>query len=89
LIIFFKNKTYTLLKWKFNFNSLYVGGWKGKEEIYKEWSFILIWIICFQILLFSFCTDLGGSSEYSNEKFEDWSGERFNGKIISPLISRF
>jgi len=26
--------------------------------------------------------DLGGSSKYSNENFEDWSGERFHDNSI-------
>jgi len=30
---------------------------------------------------FSFSADLGGSSQYSNEKFERWSGESFRKKV--------
>jgi len=32
--------------------------------------------------------DLGGSSKYSYETYEDWSGERFRVKSISTRVSR-
>ena len=44
-----------------------VGGREGCVENFQE--VILIGT--------TFSADLGGSSSYSNENFEDWSGERF------------
>ena len=32
--------------------------------------------------------DLGGSSKYSNESFEVWSGERFHVNLIGTWVSR-
>jgi len=32
--------------------------------------------------------DLGGSSKYSNENFEDWSGERFRENSNWSRVSR-
>ncbi|ORY66747.1 hypothetical protein LY90DRAFT_406271 [Neocallimastix californiae] len=32
--------------------------------------------------------DLGGSSKYSNENFEDWSGERFHVNSSWTWVSR-
>ena len=36
----------------------------------------------------SYSADLGGSSKYSYETYEDWSGERFRVKSISTRVSR-
>ena len=36
----------------------------------------------------AFSADLGGSSKYSNENFEDWSGERFHVNSNWTWVSR-
>ena len=36
----------------------------------------------------AFSADLGGSSKYSNENFEDWSGERFHVNSSWTWVSR-
>jgi len=36
----------------------------------------------------TFIADLGGSSKYSYEIYEDWSGERFRVKSNSTRVSR-
>jgi len=37
---------------------------------------------------FSSSADLGGSSKYSSEILEDWSGEGFHGNSNWPWVSR-
>jgi len=36
----------------------------------------------------SFSVDLGGSSNYSNKKFEDRSRERFQANVVRTWVSR-